>query len=217
MLVLGLFFCSSTYFLSVLPAIMKGSSKSCEVLWFQYSGNWENDVGKLGKRICSSIFFPFLRHLVVGEEFKPIFADPLEHWKDSESKCVSFERNFLFCKLRREGSQRGWEERGLFLEVSVNCERVLLLIHNTILDPETCQTSYMKRGKGLRRLSCVCPTEPSRTGLLSLPGQGLSGAACQAPLLRSLSVWAHSTSLPMHPPLPDYLAFIYSTWTKSGL
>lgn len=112
---------------------------------------------------------------MVGEEFKPIFADPLEHWKDSESKCVSFERNFLFCKLRREGSQRGWEERGLFLEVSVNCDRVLLLIHKTILDPETGQTSSMKRGKGLRGLSCVCPTEPSRTALLSLQGRASLG------------------------------------------
>lgn len=82
-------------------------------------------MGKLGKIICSSFFFfSFLEHLLVGEEFKSIFADPVEHWYERTLKrSVSFGRNFLCCKLKREGNQRGWEERGLFLEVSVNCER----------------------------------------------------------------------------------------------
>lgn len=83
-------------------------------------------MGKLGKKNCSIFFccFFFLGHLLVGEEFKSTFADPVEQWYGRTLETsVSFGSNFLCCKLKREGSQRGWKERGLFLEVSVNCDR----------------------------------------------------------------------------------------------
>jgi len=99
---------------------MKDSSQSCGVLLFQRNDTeemkWEN------KGLCSTFFF-FLGHLFVEKNLSPFLVWKV--WKDSENKCVSFGSNFPFCKLQREGSQRVWDERGLLLGLTENCEKDL--------------------------------------------------------------------------------------------
>lgn len=56
-------------------------------------------MGKLRKRICSSIFFFFLGHLLAGKEFKSIFADPVEHWYGRTLKTSVFPLGATFSAL----------------------------------------------------------------------------------------------------------------------
>lgn len=155
----------------------------------------------------------------MGEEFKSIFGRSCWAlvWKDSENKCVSFGNNFPCCKLKREGSQRGWEERGLFLGLTVNWEgfsssfMISLYTHNTILDPETCQAAYIKPEKGLGfgfgwTVDLVYSTETAPTVAPSSSKTGtFLRAVCQESYCSSYPEWCgHSLSLPTYPSLADH-------------
>lgn len=92
---------------------------------------------------------------------------------------------------------------------------VLLLVHKTILDPEICQTAYIKWGKDWLWLNCasgVLHRDFPHCGSLVLQNRDLSESAT-APIAPATANGVHTAlSQPMYLSLADYLANIYSSW-----